>query len=783
VKITGRKKIALGFGLAISAAMGGGYFMLAGSLPRWPGQVALPGLTAPTQTALDAQGIPRITAQNREDAFRVLGYATARDRLFQMDLLRRNAAGRLAEVLGEAVLEVDIQHRRLGFAQVAEEAWARLPAEQRAVLTAYAAGVNAGARSLSVRPPELLALGYEFAPWRPEDSLLVVLAMAETLTWSVPEERMATVMAAALPPPLYGFLLPAVDQYTQRLSGQPPAAPPALPLAALSSTLRENRASGSRAGWVADPPPPRGSNGWVVGPAKARGGRALPANDMHLGLGVPNLWYRAELRYGATELTGFTLPGVPLLIAGSNGRIAWGYTSTHGDFADLVMLEMDPADASRYRTPQGYVRFGERVETIPVRGAAAHVLKVQETQWGPVLPEAVLGKPAALRWTALDPAATDLGLLAVAEASDVPAALAAFNRAGGPPLNALVADSGGHIGWTVSGRVPKRHGLDGLVSQSWADGSRGWAGYLSPAELPRRIDPPEGFIVNANQRMGLDLAEPHPVGNAFDNGHRAHRIAERLAGLRDADERDMLGLQLDTRAGMHRFYQDLALGLLRDDHPDEQRLKRLLERWDGHAEPDSIGFALLDAFRQRLLDAVVAPYLTRCRQLDPAFAYQWAAADDPLRQLLAAKPAELLPDPEHYRNWDDWLRAILLQEADRAAPIWGDANRVAIAHPLSAALPAALADWLDMPKRAVAGCSECVRAYRDSGGASERLVVAPGHEETGIFHMPGGQSGHPMSPHYRDQQAAWVAGEATPLKAGPAVRRVEFVPAAAGDRP
>lgn len=770
-------RLAMGLAAFILLAAAGGYLLARASLPDFADTTTLSGLSAPAQLGFDAKGIPRIVAARREDAFRVLGVATARDRLFQMDLLRRHAAGRLAEILGPALLEADSRHRLMGFEQVAERVWASLPADQKAVLTAYAEGVNEAVAGLPVLPPEFLALAYRFTPWRPQDSLLVVLGMEETLTWSVNEERMATVMEAALPGPLYAFLTPPIDPYTARLLSHDGAALPArppLPRDALLAILKESRAGQRQSGLVAAPPLPQGSNGWVVGSAKTWDGRAILANDMHLRLGVPNIWYRAELRYGTVALTGFTLPGVPLLIAGSNGRVAWGFTSTHGDFTDLVRLDIDPNDAGRYRTLHGYARFGERAETIPVRGGTPRSLRVRTTEWGPVLPDPLLGQPVALRWTALDPAVTDLGLMKLDDVRDVPAALAVFNRAGGPPLNALVADAGGHIGWTYSGKIPKRFGLDGLASRDWADGTRGWDGYIPPEQLPRRIDPAEGFIVNANQRM-VDDRYPHVIGTAFDNGHRAHRIAERLAGLRDIGERDMFELQLDTRAAFFRFYQRLALSLLRDDQPGERPLKDLLQRWDGHAERDSQGLAVLLEFRRRLIDAVVSPYLARCRTLEPQFAYRWLAVDEPVQQLLAARLPELLPDPERYPDWEAWLRETLLKAAEQAAPLWGEANRVAIAHPLSAALPG-LGAWLDMPREPVAGCSECVRSYRQGGGASERLVVAPGHEATGILHMPGGQSGHPLSPHYRDQQRAWLDGLALPLEAGPAVRRVEFLP-------
>jgi penicillin amidase len=781
------RPLLLGTALASLALAAGGYGVLRASLPDPEGAYDLPGLSGRAAAEFDALGIPRIAARTRADAFRVLGFATARDRLFQMDLLRRHSAGRLAEILGAGLLETDRWHRIMGFETVAREALARLPEDQRAVLAAYAEGVNRAVESLPVLPPEFLVLGYRPAPWRPEDSLLIVLGMAETLGWTGGLERTATIMEAALPGPAHAFLTPAMDRYTDRVLHGPASRyrPPPLPGAELAAALKSGRGAGHQAGLVGDGPPLRGSNGWVAGPARTRDGRALLANDMHLPLQVPNLWYRAELHYPGGDLAGFTLPGIPLLVAGSNTRIAWGFTSIEGDFADLVSLELDPADPGRYRAPQGYLPFGHRKETLRLRDGSEQTLEVRTTVWGPVLPEPLLGRPVAVRWTALDPAATDLRLLDLDRVADAPAALDLFNRAGGPPLNALVADAAGNIGWTLVGRIPRRFGLDGSASRSWADGTRGWNGYLPPEELPRMLNPASGFIVNANQRM-VDGSYPHVIGHYYDNGYRAHRIAGRLEALRDGTERELLQIQLDTRAEFYRFYQSLALSLLDGKDAGQARVRQSLESWDGFAERESRGLAVLVEFRRRLLDAVIAPYLAECRRLDPAFKFDWPTIDEPLQQILQARRPELLPDPAAYPDWNAFLRQVLLSAANAvqartaAAPealAWGPDNRAAIAHPLSAALPW-LRPWLDMPAEPLPGCPRCVRWQVPDGGASERLVVAPGREGEGLLHLPGGQSGHPLSPHYRDQHPAWVDGAALPLLAGTAVHRLDFVPEA-----
>lgn len=367
-------------------------------------------------------------------------------------------------------------------------------------------------------------------------------------------------MKAVLPETVTKFLLPPIDRYTAELLGSTPsvALRPDLPAAELSALLADSGNPDRYAGLAAEAPPPKGSNGWVVGPSKTWDGRAILANDMHLSLRVPNIWYRAQLHYGEVRLSGITLPGVPLMVSGSNGKVAWGFTNIEGDFVDLVALELDPDDPGRYRTPHGFARFRERWETVRVKGEEDFAFKVRGTEWGPVLDEPLLAKPVAVHWTALDPQATDLNLLNVDAAADVASAQAVFNRAGGPPLNALAADRQGNIGWTYTGKIPKRFGLDGSVSRSWADGTKGWSGYIAPEELPRLINPESGYIVNANQRMLTDNY-PYVIGHYFDHGHRAHRISERLRGARNLTERDLLSIQLDTKVEFYRFYQRLAL--------------------------------------------------------------------------------------------------------------------------------------------------------------------------------------------------------------------------------
>ncbi len=518
-----------------------------------------------------------------------------------------------------------------------------------------------------------------------------------------------------------------------------------------------------------------GSNNWVVAGTKTTDGRAIVANDMHLGLGVPNVWYRAELKYQDRHIYGVTLPGVPAVVVGGNDDVSWGFTNVTADLVDLIRLELAPDNPNTYRTPQGWREFDRHAETIHVKEAADIEITLQDTVWGPVSDQPLLGQPVVIKWTALERHAVDLGLMDMDSAHTTQQAMTILNHAGGPPQNVVFADREGHIGWTYMGRFPNRIGFDGLASRSWADGSLAWQGYIPPEELPRLIDPAEGFIVTANNRT-LGSEYPHVIAHNWALGYRAHRIAELLRDRQGLTEQDLLAIQLDTRAGVLDFYQRLALAELRDiDNKDDdlQEAKRTLQAWDGHMQTSSIGAAFLNEFRSRLAEEVFAKVVAACRMHDPDFHYAWREMETPLRLLLTQRPKGML-SARYHDNWQQMILETIRQsalelhrqypETHLAQLTWGQTHAIALQHPFSK-VASFLGNVLDMPTFASDGCaSVCVKVMADGHGASERLVLSPSHPENAIFHMPGGQSGHPLSQHYRDQQQFWQDGIAAPLQ-------------------
>ncbi len=771
------KRIALLFTALLAAALLGLFSVLKASLPVLDDTVHVQELSAPVQVYFDKFGIPRIQAQTRDDAFRALGFVTARDRLFQMDLLRRLSAGRLAEIVGRTAVKTDSLHRVLGLEQAAAAIASSLPPGQKKALQAYADGVNSFLRRDQTLPFEFLVLGYEPRPWTVEDSLLVVLGMFETLTFTESQERMMSVMQATLPAEVVAFLTPDSDPYTEALLGRADSRRPPgpVPVEALAALLDASSGAGARASLVRAEQRRIGSNAWAVAASKTSDGRAILANDMHLDITVPNIWYQCHLRFGNVDIGGVALPGTPLFIAGATDHLAWGLTNLLADVLDLVRIDINPHDPKEYRTLSGWERFGTRREILKIKGERDLELQVRTTIWGPIASEPLMGAPVAMRWSALDPQAVNVGLLDMDQAMTLEQGMAIMNRTGGPPTNAILAERTGRIAWTTMGRIPVRRGFDGVVSRSWADGSVGWSGYIKAGQLPRRLDPSTGFVVSANNRpVGKEY--PYLIGHGFENGYRAWRIAQRLQALNAITEQHMLRLQLDTRSEFYQFYRDLALQVLTpqaiEAEPARAQLRDELLAWKGDAEIESRGVGLLIEFRERLAESVLTPFLAACRRHDKNFEYRWDRLDNPLQAILTGKHPKLLRASEHYSDWNAFI-LVKLEESARAlrrrhrvdrlgALHWGRLNSPKFSHPLSEGI-LGLGGFLDMPADPLPGCSYCVRYAYASGGASERLVISPGHPEAGILHMPGGQSGHPLSPHYRDQHPYWVQGEPLPF--------------------
>jgi len=777
---------ALFLAVMLGLVVAWGVSRMRASLPLLEGSARVAGLGAPVEVERDALGVPTVRGEGRSDVARALGFLHAQDRFFQMDLLRRRAAGELAELFGKVALPVDRRTRRNRFRDLAHRVVAGAPGWQRDLLSAYADGANAGLAALGARPFEYLVVGAEPAPWRPEDSVLVLLAMFIDLHGEEDAlEASLAALAEALPAPWFALLAAPGTEWDAPLQGGPLATPP-LPGPEVLDLRGASIAPVPEIRERASP----GSNAWAVSGRHSGHGGALVADDMHLRLGVPAVWYRASLAWPeegrARRVTGVTLPGTPALVAGSNGAVAWGFTNSYGDWQDLVTVERDPSDPGRYLAPGGPRAFSRVAEVIRVKGLPDEPLEVVGTIWGPLLPEQPFGRLRALSWTAHHPEAVNLELMRLEGVSTVEEALAVANRSGLPAQNFVCGDRDGRIAWTLAGRIPRRVGLDGRVPASWADGRRRWEGWLAPDEVPRIVDPPGGRLWTANARTlgGEGLRLMGDGGYAL--GARARQIRDGLAASERFAERELLAMQLDDRALFLERWHALLLGLLTPEaaaaDPRRPEVRRLLLAWGGRASAGSVGYRLVRAFRLAAHARTLAPFHALARGRDPRYAPEHLTQlEGVVWRLVSERPAHLLP-PGH-QSWealllaslDDVLLALPGGGERLALRTWGERNTAAIRHPLSRAIPV-LGPLLDMPADPLAGDENMPRVAAPDFGASERFVVSPGREEAGLFHMPGGQSGHPLSPFYRAGHEAWVRGEPTPFLPGAVAHRLRLVP-------
>ena len=525
-----------------------------------------------------------------------------------------------------------------------------------------------------------------------------------------------------------------------------------------------------------------GSNNWAVAGARAKGGGALVANDMHLGLNVPNIWYRARLVVAPAglDVTGVSLPGVPAIVAGSNRHVAWGFTNSYGDFQDLVRLERGPTDDT-YLAPGGPRPFERETETLEVAHGKPESLVVRKTIWGPVIGDDGEGHALALAWTAHRPGATDMSVMHLERARNLDEAAAIIGGAGMPGQNVMIADTAGRIGWVLSGRLPRRAGIDPLRPSPWNADGAGWDGWVPQAESPRLLDPPQGYAWSANARVVGGEAYARIGDGDYAPAARARQIRDRLASLPSATPADMLAIQLDDRAEFAAHWQPILEQALR--RAGEAEAARLVAGWSGHAAVDDAGYRLRAGIRAQRVGARLRSARGACHRALAGFSLACAAAFHRCRPAPGrGAPAEP-PRPavrglgclarrrreEHGRGPAEAMRG------SRVMHLGQDQRRGDTPPDQRRPCPCSRG-FLDMPAEPLPGDWSMPRVQSPDSGASERFSVSPGRETEGYLHMPGGQSGHPLSPFYRAGHADWVAGRATPFLPGAAAHVLKLAP-------
>jgi penicillin amidase len=792
------RRIALGvFGLILLAALGV-WLVLRASLAQVDGRRAAPDLTAPVTVARDAAGVPLIRGSSRLDLAYATGFVHAQERFFQMDLLRRTAGGELAELFGPRALPLDRARRLHRFRARAAQALASMPPADRAFIDRYVAGVNAGLGALGARPFEYLLTGAGPRPWRAEDSLLAVWAMFIDLQGNQePRELARGWLRAHSDDAQLAFLLPQASSWDAPLDGAAALEEAPVPASAPAwwggvPTSKASLAMLERGDMV-------GSNNYAIAGSRSTSGAAIVSDDMHLGLQLPNIWYRLALTYpdgegGERRLVGVTLPGAPpLVIAGSNGKVAWGFTNSYGDYLDLVEVEVGTEERARpgqVRTPQGWEPLTQHVETIAVKGQPAERLVVRESSLGP-LREAG-GKTYAIHWVAHEPGALNLHHLRLEDAATLEQALSTAALDGIPAQNFVAGDRAGNIGWTVAGRLPRRsaEGVAASFPIDANDKAPSWDGLLPPGDYPRIVNPPDGQLSTANSRTLLGPGSALLGDGGFDLGARSSQLRERLRMLGPrTDAAAAFAVALDDRALFIARWRERALAVLDtaslQGQPRRADFRRLLETsWNGRADVDSVGYRLARDFLWALHDLLFAGVDAQLAALDPKATMALANPRWPalLARLLDEQPALWLPPGQR-----SWL-ALQLAAIDRvigeferegvplAQASWGARNTAAFAHPISLAAPF-LRPWLAVPPDRLAGDAHMPRVAGPRFGQSERMTVSPGREEEGLFNMPGGQSGHPLSPYFLHGHADWVSGRPLPLLPGPARHTLTLAPA------
>ncbi len=792
--------------LLIAIIIVGGFYAnykLRRSLPLLQGELKLEGISTLVTIERDNLGVPTISSTSRVDIAYATGFLHAQERFFQMDLLRRRSAGELAELFGLPALTVDRAARLHRFRARAEKMVRALDGAEKALLAAYKNGVNAGLVQLQALPFEYLLLGEEPTPWREEDSFLCILTMYFTLQSPDGQgESDLGLMYDLLPPALFSFLTPAGTKWDAALDGTtfppPPLPEPGVYFEQKSDTTAKTTTKVADAerfflDFDRELAGAFGSNNWAVSGDHSESGGAIVCNDMHLMISIPNIWYRVSYKITAEEnrqISGVSLPGSPFIVAGSNGEVAWGFTNSYGDWGDLVILETEAGQPNLYKTPAGPSGIVSYQEVIRVNGAADDTLMVEETIWGPVIDKDYRGRKRAYRWVAHSDRGVNLNLWKLEQVHSVEEALAVAKTGGIPAQNFTTGDKDGNIGWTICGPIPRRKGDAGRFPQSWADGSNGWDGWLNPAEYPQIVNPESGRIWTANARVvGGKMGDKLYDYYNYTIGARAQQIRDQLFAKDKFVPADMLKIQRDHRAVFLSRWQKLLLKMLDENalanNAGRQEFAKEVENWDAAASANSVGYRLVKNFRRGLANRIFDPLLAPLKEKDERFSYismVMAHHEQAMWELLKQQPDYLLAP-----GFTSWRELLLAQVdnviSDLGLPLadhpWGEENTFAVQHPFSKSIKG-LSAWLDIPATAMPGGVHMPLLQTKRGGgliaASERFAVTPGRENEAYFHMPAGQSGHPLSPFYNKGHDAWLNGELTSFLPGESVYRLELLP-------
>ena len=798
------------------------YWIARSPLPQLDGSVAVPGISAKVRVVRDAHGVPTIEAATLEDLFFAQGYVTAQDRLWQMDMMRRAAAGELSEVIGEDTVKMDREQRILGLRIAAEAAEKNISARDRAFFDAYTRGVNAFLESHRDRLSlEFRLLKYTPRPWTVIDSLLVGARMVQDLNhYSNPPALTREKILAKLGPELTADLYvnsswrdrPPTE--TRRIEGEPAAnssdeeddddeeVDPEGGNSRLTSALDFGRVpqglkpaffpglNGTAEAVPYPKPIPEeadsfrpGSNNWVVSGQHTVSGKPLLSNDMHLDHQMPNLWFEAHMKTtsGDFDVAGVTLPGIPFVIVGHNQRIGWGFTNVGPTVEDDFIEEFNAQ--GQYKTPKGWVDAQHRQETIHVKGKPDVVMDVVTTRHGPIITELLPGetRKIALRWTLLLQNGMGLMFFDVDSAQNWDEFRKAFSTFGAPGQNVMYGDVDGHIGYQATGRVPIRAAGDGSLPVSGSDDAHEWKGWIPFDEMPHVYDPPEGILATANGRITPN-GYKYSISTEWEAPWRTDRIYRVLESGKKFAPADMLALQMDVSSTYDRFCADKFVYAIDHAANTSDRAKRaadILRDWDGRMSADSAAPTIETKARQELARLLLEPKLgapadgPNRGQLSWK-SYHWAMSSVWLENVLSRQPARWLPPG--YSDYGSLLTAAVENVVKQAA--------LAADHPakVDSLAPSDLNQWTwgknypveidhlvlsQLPAigrftgpglHPLSGSGFTVKAVGRGFGPSERLTWDFANFDDSTLNLVTGESGIFLSRYYLDQWKEWYGG-------------------------
>lgn len=762
--------VALVIVVLVVGIFGGAWWLkhsMRDSLPQLDGQIRLSGLSAAVNVRRDQHGVPHIEAATLDDLFEAQGYVTAQDRLWQMDMARRMAAGETAELLGSKLVEHDRVQRVLQMRATAERLAASLSDRDRRYFEDYARGVNAFIDTHRDHlPAEFRLLMYKPKSWQPVDSVLIGLSMVQILDEHWPDKLGREKVEARIGSTLATDLYP-----TGSWRDHPPTVPPPdltapqqtipdVPLDESQSSLEDllhlrELTQGTRDICRECTP---GSNEWAISGAHTATGKPLLSNDMHLDHGIPNTWYEVDLKAGSFHVAGVTVAGMPFVTAGRNDHIAWGITALYGDTQDIYVEQTN--SQGQYLGSDGWHNLEHARETIAVRGGNDVVIDIERTDHGPLINTLLPGenRTLSLRWAAYDPKASGIPIFDLNNASNWEEFRRAVSVWWGPTLNVIYADDQGHIGYQGIGYIPNRP--TGIKGVPISDNQHEWQGFVPFDQMPSTFDPANGILATANSRVTPE-GYPFQLTLEWASPYRNERIWKWLSGKDKLTAPDMLTLQTDIYSEVDQeFAQRFAYAI---DHASktDPRLRQaadLLRSWDGVVGINAAPAAIVGAAKHVFWPMLLKPKLGDGWQL-----YQWSESAFAQEELIMHAPAQWLP--KDYSNWDDFLAACVKQGLDEDhAPAdltkwrYGYAHPVDLEHPLYSLLPY-FRNWTGTGVQPQSGDTTTVKQVGRTFGPSQRFTMDWSNIDGATENIVMGESGNPLSVYYRDQWPYWYGGK------------------------